>query len=128
MALISSLNGQLTLITKTNLYTTATTTTSLLSTTIYTKNAFYTFMRRWNSKDKTKRRILLSIAVLSHLLVNVAFTTLLLNISSFNYPGGTAILRLHSLEESTEKVNVHIDVLSAQTGVSRFTQLYDNWR
>lgn len=82
----------------------------------------------WNSKNKSSRRILLRVAVLSHLLINFAFSMLLLKIASYNYPGGTAIFKLHSLEKHRTDVRVHIDVLSAQTGVSRFTQLHDQWR
>ncbi|XP_065219968.1 probable Dol-P-Man:Man(7)GlcNAc(2)-PP-Dol alpha-1,6-mannosyltransferase [Planococcus citri] len=65
---------------------------------------------------------------ISHLFANFAFSMLLLRIASHNYAGGMAISRLHGLEESHSLVNVHIDNLSAQTGVTRFTQLNDRWR
>jgi len=52
----------------------------------------------------------------------------LLCVASFNYPGGLAIVRLHRLERgSIEPIHVHIDVLTAQTGVSRFTQTNASW-
>jgi alpha-1,6-mannosyltransferase len=52
----------------------------------------------------------------------------MLSIACTNYPGGAAIVRLQQLENSDSSVNLHIDVLSAQTGISRFTQLNNNWR
>ena len=50
--------------------------------------------------------------------------------SSLNYPGGEAMRALHHDQpEGTggAGTRVHIDVLACQTGVSRFTQLNDNW-
>ena len=38
-----------------------------------------------------------------------------------------AIARLHRLEKDTAGVYVHIDGLTAQTGVSRFTQTNPLW-
>lgn len=63
-----------------------------------------------------------------HIGFNCLFTTFLLMIARVNYPGGLAMARIHRLAESKENVTLHIDILSAQTGVSRFTQIYPNWR
>ena len=54
---------------------------------------------------------------------------MLLYISSHNYPGGTALMKLQDLEsaQTTPAVNLHIDVFSAQTGISRFLQCNDAW-
>lgn len=52
----------------------------------------------------------------------------LLCVAGSNYPGGLAIAKLHRLErDSIEPVHVHIDMLTAQTGVSRFTQTNASW-
>lgn len=85
-------------------------------------------MSSWNNRKKTTWNSLLALAVLSHFILNAAFTMFLLCVSSSNYPGGRAITRLHQLEKDTPYVNVHIDTFTAQTGVSRFTQINPDWR
>lgn len=79
-------------------------------------------------KEKSTLHGIFAFAVIVHLIINCAFTILLLNVAMTNYPGGVAIFKLHSLEQNRTDVNLHIDVLSAQTGVSRFTELYPYWK
>ncbi len=55
-------------------------------------------------------------------------STALLTVSSKNYPGGNALLKLHQLEHLSSPLNIHIDVYSAQTGVSRFIELSPYWK
>ncbi|KAG7164864.1 Dol-P-Man:Man(7)GlcNAc(2)-PP-Dol alpha-1-6-mannosyltransferase-like [Homarus americanus] len=82
----------------------------------------------WEGREKSGTRQLLAIGCALHLLVNVAFTTLLLTISANNYPGGAAIYKLHQVIPQDANVHIHIDNFAAQTGVSRFTQLHDHWK
>lgn len=82
---------------------------------------------RWENRNKSPFFHLLSLGVAGHLAVNAVFTLLLLSISSTNYPGGTAISHLHRLAKDEANVSVHICNLAAQTGVSRFTQINNNW-
>ncbi|KAG0717188.1 putative Dol-P-Man:Man(7)GlcNAc(2)-PP-Dol alpha-1,6-mannosyltransferase [Chionoecetes opilio] len=82
----------------------------------------------WMGREKSGSRQLVAIACALHLVVNAAFTTLLLTISANNYPGGMAIMKLNKLVPEDANVHVHIDNFAAQTGVSRFTQLNDHWR
>jgi len=83
---------------------------------------------RWENRAKTTWNNFLAIIMLSHLALNAMFSMFLLCVAGFNYPGGLAIARLHRLEkDSFEPVHVHIDVLTAQTGVSRFTQTNASW-
>jgi len=84
--------------------------------------------RLWMLRKRGVIRRLLAWTAVLHLLVNVAATGGFLYISHLNYPGGIAMHRLHEMESQNTDVNVHIDVMTAQTGVSRFTQLNDNWR
>lgn len=53
----------------------------------------------------------------------------LLYISSLNYPGGEALHRLHEMTvaEKDTHVNVYLDNLACQTGVTRFQQVRPLW-
>ncbi|XP_070157734.1 dol-P-Man:Man(7)GlcNAc(2)-PP-Dol alpha-1,6-mannosyltransferase [Polyergus mexicanus] len=84
--------------------------------------------RIWENRAKTKWNGFLALVILSHVALNIVFSTFLLYVANFNYPGGVAITRLHRLEKnSIEPVHVHIDVFTAQTGVSRFAQTNTSW-
>ncbi|KAH9514468.1 hypothetical protein Btru_025333 [Bulinus truncatus] len=80
-----------------------------------------------HNKDKSVLRKLMALAACCLLLVNTAVTSGFLYIAHHNYPGGAAIKLLHQLEKDSTDVHVHIDVFTAQTGVTRFTQLRDDW-
>ncbi|XP_071572133.1 dol-P-Man:Man(7)GlcNAc(2)-PP-Dol alpha-1,6-mannosyltransferase [Temnothorax nylanderi] len=84
--------------------------------------------RIWENRAKTTLNGFLALLVFGHLVLNVIFSMFLLCVASSNYPGGLAIAKLHRLErDSIEPVHVHIDVFTAQTGVSRFTQTNASW-
>lgn len=61
------------------------------------------------------------------LIGNLIMTLAFVLVAMTNYPGGAAITRFHKLVKNEPYVNVHICNLAAQTGVSRFTQIHDNW-
>lgn len=84
--------------------------------------------KAWRNRKKSCKYALLSTFMVLHLLGNVFFTSCMLYLSHNNYPGGNAIQRLHKLEHRSTDVNVHIDVLSAQTGVTLFLQQNPKWR
>ncbi|XP_043271991.1 probable Dol-P-Man:Man(7)GlcNAc(2)-PP-Dol alpha-1,6-mannosyltransferase isoform X2 [Venturia canescens] len=84
--------------------------------------------RIWENRGKSAWNSFLALCILGHLTLNAIFSMFLLCVAGSNYPGGLAIARLHRLErESNIPVSVHIDVLTAQTGVSRFTQTNSKW-
>ncbi|XP_023933210.1 dol-P-Man:Man(7)GlcNAc(2)-PP-Dol alpha-1,6-mannosyltransferase [Lingula anatina] len=84
--------------------------------------------RLWNNRKKSVWSKFLALGACGHLLVNLCTTGAFLYISHLNYPGGTAMYRLHQLEAGNKVVHVHIDVPTAQTGVSRYTQVHPYWR
>ncbi|XP_017793777.1 PREDICTED: probable Dol-P-Man:Man(7)GlcNAc(2)-PP-Dol alpha-1,6-mannosyltransferase [Habropoda laboriosa] len=84
--------------------------------------------RIWENRAKSPWNGFLALLILGHLVLNALFSMFLLCVASSNYPGGLAITKLHRLEKDcANPVHVHIDILTAQTGVSRFTQTNDSW-
>ncbi|XP_035218778.1 dol-P-Man:Man(7)GlcNAc(2)-PP-Dol alpha-1,6-mannosyltransferase-like isoform X6 [Stegodyphus dumicola] len=82
----------------------------------------------WNNRMHSSMQGVLLHFTCLHIILNLCATALILNISYFNYPGGYAMAKLHLIEEGEKDLNIHIDVYSAQTGVSRFTELNSNWK
>ncbi|XP_003741534.1 probable Dol-P-Man:Man(7)GlcNAc(2)-PP-Dol alpha-1,6-mannosyltransferase [Galendromus occidentalis] len=80
--------------------------------------------------DRRRKSIFWTMSVLIvcfHLVANLFMTQTLLFISSYNYPGGYALLRLHELEAHSYDSSVHICNFAAQTGASRFSELRRDW-
>nr|CAD2177692.1 unnamed protein product [Meloidogyne enterolobii] len=67
--------------------------------------------------------------IIFHIFINCLLTSQFVNVSVKNYPGADALVNLQSInkEMGTEHVSVHIDNYCAETGISRFVQLYDAW-
>ena len=87
--------------------------------------------RIWNNRHKTAA---LAATTAAFLLVagSILATTVMLIVSRHNYPGGQALASLHRWQALhgnplLESLKVHIDVLPAMTGVSRFGQLDCPW-
>lgn len=90
-----------------------------------TNNFFFS----WENRKKSLFNNLIAFVIVGHLIFNALFAMFLLCLAGLNYPGGMAIARLHRLEKDVgDPVYVHIDVLTAQTGVSRFTQTNPSWK
>lgn len=81
----------------------------------------------WTRRTVSLLYSLLSLILVISTLASFAISTLLLGVSSLNYPGGEALVRLHASQRSAvpdgATVRVHLDNLSCQTGVTRFLQL-----
>uniref|UniRef100_A0A1B6IWE4 Mannosyltransferase n=1 Tax=Homalodisca liturata TaxID=320908 RepID=A0A1B6IWE4_9HEMI len=94
---------------------------------IFNVAAAFACQKIWSLSQKSQIVRLLRLAIVGHVVANAVFSLFLLSVAAVNYPGGKAIARLQRLEPAFAPVNVHICNLAAQTGVSRFTQIYDAW-
>lgn len=80
-----------------------------------------------NASGKGMFRSLLAGAAVAHLLANLLVTAVLLYTSSWNYPGGQALVEAHRHFQGRSSLAVYVDNLPAQTGVSRFLELDGSW-
>jgi len=64
----------------------------------------------------------LKLFVIGLLSINLAQTGVSLIASHYNYPGAQALLKLQTLKRDQTFANVHIDVYSAENGISRFLE------
>ena len=100
----------------------------------------------WTRRSKSLLYRFASLALIASVLGSFAASTAMAYISSLNYPGGTALARLHALHDSDvhsapkshlmqvqgqaqtqlqsqdEPITVYLDNLSCQTGITRFLQ------
>ncbi|VVC30835.1 Hypothetical protein CINCED_3A017881 [Cinara cedri] len=87
--------------------------------------------RIWQTRFKPKglKNLIALVFCISHIIGNLTFTIILSSAAIQNYPGGHAMLTLHKVEHKNLNANysIHIDNLPAQTGVTRFTQLSNQW-
>lgn len=97
--------------------------------------------RIWNNRHKTSWAVAWAFCLLL-LAATLLATTVMLRASRQNYPGGHALHQLHQLHAATQTVTakhaglegtplpskVHIDILPAMTGVSRFGELGPPWQ
>jgi alpha-1,6-mannosyltransferase len=87
----------------------------------------------WTRRSKTLLYRLGSLLLVFSILASFAASTLMLFISSLNYPGGEAITSVRNIMNRTtqwpedhndwERIYVHMDVLSCMTGVTRFQEI-----
>ena len=86
----------------------------------------------WTRRTKSLLYGLGSLALILSILASFAGSTLMLLVSSLNYPGGEAITSVRSIIAKTqwpethnhwEPAYVHMDVLSCMTGVTRFQEI-----
>jgi alpha-1,6-mannosyltransferase len=80
----------------------------------------------WTRRAKSTVYYLLSWALTASTLASFMASFGLLYISSFNYPGGEALQRLHKLDNTPGK-RIHLDNMACQNGVTRFLQTEPTW-
>jgi len=98
---------------------------------ILNAGAAYGFIKllRWARNNAWLTEII-KFSLLVTIIGNLASTMLISYISANNYAGGSAFKRLHQLNENKKDaiLTIHINNDAAQTGVTRFGELYPNWR
>jgi len=78
----------------------------------------------WNRRAKYVAIRVLLLAVMASIPASLLASAGMLGVSSYNYPGGEAMERIHALvsANTTTETKVHLDVLTCMTGATRFLQ------
>lgn len=78
----------------------------------------------WTRRTKSLVYRFLSLGLVASTLASFAGSMALLYISTLNYPGGEALMRLQELVPTSQQapLSVYMDNLSCQTGVTRFLE------
>lgn len=78
----------------------------------------------WTRRSKSTVYTLLSLGLVSSILFSFAASSMILAISSLNYPGGEALHALHHEigHRQQKHFNVYLDNLACQTGITRFLE------
>lgn len=81
----------------------------------------------WTRRAKSVIYAILSLTLVGSMLVSFSVSTVLLAISSLNYPGGEALTFLHNHVVLPEDRHIHVyfDNLACQTGVTRFLENHE---
>ncbi|KAH0544507.1 hypothetical protein FGG08_001406 [Glutinoglossum americanum] len=78
----------------------------------------------WTRRTKSIVYRFLSLTLVASTLASFGVSLAMLGISSLNYPGALALDKVHRLTlGSREIVNIHLDVMTCMTGVTRFMQM-----
>jgi alpha-1,6-mannosyltransferase len=105
-------------------------------------------VRIYNNRGKSATWRVAWLGTLGLILLSAGFAAFSAAVSSWNYPGGHALYRLHSLvtpelvglkpsdggqyqnslADTRGNLTVHVGVLPAMTGVSRFGELGSRWQ
>ncbi|KAF2498382.1 hypothetical protein BU16DRAFT_292029 [Lophium mytilinum] len=81
----------------------------------------------WTRRAKTTVYRLLSLGLVTSILTTFIISTVLLAVSSLNYPGGAALTKFHEIAGHGSNGSwVHLDNLACQTGVTRFLERHDS--
>lgn len=107
---------------------------------LFNLGAAVALVRVTNNRRKSRARALAWLVTLSLLAASTAASAFMLFVSAHNYPGGQALYSLHLREAAggpwfrattdgrgQPDRKVHVGVLPAMTGVSRFLELDGHW-
>lgn len=78
-------------------------------------------------KQKYSRFIIINRLISTLVIISFLISTMMVITSSYNYPGGVALQKIHIIQRDNTQARIHLDVYTAMTGASRFGQLRNDW-